>query len=120
MAKAKSQTVNVVTLSPVEQMEVEINALRVHQEAELKKKLEALDALKKEERAKNASKLIAQAVQRAYDALQEAKDLALEFDLEFEFGPEYGMGGVFNGTDWDSSSNPRERTARWQASSNSC
>ena len=115
MAKAKT-----VTLSPVEQMEADIRALAQHQEAEMKKKLEALEQLKKEERAKNASKLIAQAVQRAYDALQEAKDLALEFDLEFEFGPEYGMGGTFNGTDWDSSSSPRERTARWQASSHSC
>ena len=115
MAKVKA-----VTLSAVEQMEVEINALRVHQEAELKKKLEALEALKKEERAKNASKLIAEAVSRAYDALREAQDIALEFDLEFVFGPVYGMGGTFNGTDWDSSSNPRERTARWQASSHSC
>lgn len=115
MAKVKA-----VTLSAVEQMEVEINALRVHQEAELKKKLEALEALKKEERAKNASKLIAEAVSRAYDALREAQDIALEFDLEFDFGPVYGMGGTFNGTEWDSSSNPRERTARWQASSNSC
>lgn len=115
MAKAKT-----VTLSAVEQMEADIRALAQEQEAEMKKKLEALEALKKEERAKNASKLIAEAVSRAYDALQEAQDLALEFDLEFEFGPEYGMGGTFNGPDWDSSSNPRERTARWQASSHSC
>ena len=115
MAKVKA-----VILSPVEALEAAIKVLRVHQEAELKMKLEALEALKKEERVKNASRLIAEAVQRANDALQEAQELALEFDLEFEFGPTYGMGGTFNGTDWDSSSNPRERTARWQASSHSC
>lgn len=119
MAKT-NKSANAVTY--VESIKQEILALQQHQEAQMKTLLDKLKVAEEEEERKNAAALITQAVAEANAALQRAQELALKYNMEFEFGPTYGMGGTFNGTDWDASDyeGERPRTGYWQASANSC
>lgn len=118
---AKAQTKKIIT--PVQAIEGEIQALAVHQESQMKALLDKLNKAKEEEEQRNAGALIAQYVQDAENSLAAAEALALKYGLEFEFGPTYGMGGTFNGTDWDASRDEngnRTRTGQWQSSSHNC
>ena len=120
MAK-NNKSANAITY--VESIKQAILALQQHQDAQMKTLLDKLKVAEEEEERKNATGLIAKAVADAKESLARAQELALKYDLEFEWdGPTYGMGGVFNGTDWDASNyeDERPRTGHWLASSNSC
>lgn len=120
MAKTNKSTTAVTYVESIKQ---EILALQQHQEAQMKTLLDKLKVAEEEEERKNATGLIAQAVAKAKESLFIAQELALKYNLEFEWnGPTYGMGGTFNGTDWDASDyeGERPRTGYWQASANSC
>lgn len=120
MAKT-NKSANAVTY--VESIKQEILALQQHQDAQMKTLLDKLKVAQEEEERKNATLLIAEAIKQAYAALDRAQELAIKYGLEFEWdGPTYGMGGTFNGHDWDASDyeGERPRTGYWQASSNSC
>ena len=119
MAKT-NKSANAVTY--VESIKQEILALQQQQDAQMKALLDKLKVAEEEEERKNAAALITKAVDEANDALRRAQELALKYNMEFEFGPTYGMGGTFNGHDWDASNyeGERPRTGYWQASSNSC
>jgi len=101
MAKAK-QLVPLVP-SALDIIENEIAALIVHQHNALEALQKRKKAIIEAEEQRNAVSLINAATQRAMAALKEAQDLALKYDLEFDFSLEYGMGGTFNGTSWNGS-----------------
>lgn len=57
---------------------------------------------------------IAKLVDEAYAALATAEGLADKHGLEFDFSPEYGMGGTYYGYE------PKWSNAGWNPSSQSC
>lgn len=73
-----------------------------------------------------ASKMISEKIQIAYDAIKEAEELADEYGLEMSFNPAYGMGGWYYGKNseaWDSDDAADDGNAErgyWMASSRSC
>ncbi|MND52508.1 hypothetical protein D3C80_435250 [compost metagenome] len=58
-------------------------------------------------------------VAAVYAALAEAEAYAEEHSLEFDFGPEYGMGGTYYSEGYIESEGLR-REAGWSASSHNC
>lgn len=118
MAKAKPSVPAPIT--PLEAIDMEIRALQVHQLAAMEALTQRKRRLVEAEEQRNAVSLINAAKERAMAALKEAQDLALKYDLGFDFSLEYGMGGTFNGTSWNGSSGNYKRTGEWQSSSSNC
>ena len=102
--------------TPLEAIELEINALQAHHDAAmlplLKRKKEVAEA----EEQRNAVAMIQQATKEAYNALERAQELALKYDLSFDFSVKYGMGGTFNDKSYDGQSYSR----CWESSSQRC
>lgn len=113
MAKTKP---SVPALTPLEAIDIEIRALKVHQLAAMEALTQRKQAIVEAEEQRNAVALISEAKEEAYAALQRAQDLAVKYNLSFEFSVEYGMGGTFN--DWNYSGN--ERSGNWASSSSNC
>jgi|GEM_PF-3761306 seryl-tRNA synthetase len=87
-------------------------------ETRRQKEQEEQDNIKRE----GAEKL-ANAVQRANDALQEATNIADKYGLSFNFGPAYGMGGTYYGrenADYDESDYYDSDEQGWVSSSEQC
>lgn len=86
--------------------------------AEIEGKLDALRA----EGAKLASEKIDLLLKEAAAAIRKAEMIAVEFNIEFEFSLEYGMGGTFNMEQWERSNGQSvaSRNGRWVASSDMC
>lgn len=95
----------------------DIESLRTQQRA-IQAKIDLIEA----DIARSEQAEIVQLVREAYKLIGEAEKIAMENNLEFDFDLTYGMGGTFNGIDWDcrASDGPRPRTGSWVSSSASC
>ena len=77
-------------------------------------------ALLKQSDKQVALEEIGRFVESAYASIREAESLARKHGVEFDFGLEYGMGGTYNGRDWQNSDSEDARNGQWQSSSSQC